>query len=84
VKQIMFKRINAGFVLLLVGCSILAAQQARDLNLRGDRFRPLTWDELTPEQRTMVNDLLSGTRTTLNGPNNVLLRSPAMGNIAQA
>jgi 4-carboxymuconolactone decarboxylase len=53
------------------------------LNLRGDRFKPLTSEQLTPEQKMMVNDLLSGMRTSLNGPFNVLLRSPEMGNLSQ-
>jgi len=53
------------------------------LNLRGDRFKPLASEQLTPEQQTMVNDLLSGMRTSLNGPFNVLLRSPEMGNLSQ-
>lgn len=69
---------------IVVASSVTApAQQSRDLNLRGDRFRPLTWEQLTPEQKTMVNDLLAGTRTSLNGPFNALLRSPEMGNLAQ-
>lgn len=55
----------------------------RQLDLRGDRFAPLTWEQLNAEQRTMVNDLLAGTRTSLGGPFNVLLRSPEMGNLAQ-
>lgn len=54
-----------------------------DLNLCGDRFKPLAWEQLTPEQRMMVNDLLAGTRTSLEGPFNALLRSPDMGNLAQ-
>ena len=53
------------------------------LNLRGDRFKPLTLEQLAPEQRAMVNDLLSGMRTSLDGPFNVLLRSPEMGNLSQ-
>jgi 4-carboxymuconolactone decarboxylase len=53
------------------------------LNLRGDRFKPLTSEQLTSEQKTMVDDLLSGMRTSLNGPFNVLLRSPEMGNLSQ-
>jgi 4-carboxymuconolactone decarboxylase len=53
------------------------------LNLRGDRFTPLTSEQLTPEQTTMVNDLLSGMRTSPDGPFNVLLRSPEMGNLSQ-
>jgi len=63
--------------------AIAAAQTSHRLNLRGDRFKPLTWEQLTVEQRTMVDDLLSGSRGSLNGPFNVLLRSPEMGNLAQ-
>lgn len=55
----------------------------RDLNLRGDRFKPLTYDQLTPEQRTMVEHLYAGERGGMNGPFNVLLRSPEMGDLAQ-
>jgi 4-carboxymuconolactone decarboxylase len=53
------------------------------LNLQGDRFKPLTSEQLTPEQKAMVDDLLSGMRTSLEGPFNVLLRSPEMGNLSQ-
>jgi 4-carboxymuconolactone decarboxylase len=62
---------------------VLVAQESRRLDLRGDRFKPLTWERLNPAQKTMVNDLLAGSRTSLNGPFNVLLRSPEMGNLAQ-
>jgi 4-carboxymuconolactone decarboxylase len=55
----------------------------RDLNLRGDRFTPLTYDQLTPEQKTMVEHLFAGERGGMNGPFNVLLRSPEMGDLAQ-
>jgi len=53
------------------------------LKFRGDRFKPLTWDEMTPAQRKMVEDLVAGPRSGADGPFNVLLRSPEMGNIAQ-
>ncbi len=69
-------------VLLAIGVAV-GAQQTRVLNMRGDRFRPLTWEELNPEQRAMVNDLLSGSRTSLDGPFNAWLRSPEMGDLAQ-
>jgi 4-carboxymuconolactone decarboxylase len=69
--------------LAALGAVSLMAQQTRQLNLRGDRFKPLTWDTLTPEQKTMVDDLLAGSRTSLDGPFNAYLRSPDMGNIAQ-
>jgi 4-carboxymuconolactone decarboxylase len=74
---------------LLVGILALAAATTAqtptptDLHLRGDRFKPLTFSELTPEQKTLVEHLLSGERGTLNGPFNVMLRSPEMGDLAQ-
>jgi 4-carboxymuconolactone decarboxylase len=72
------------FVLgILIGGTLVMAQEKRELNLRGDRFKPLTWEALTPEQKAMVDDLLAGSRTSLNGPFNALLRSPEMGNLAQ-
>jgi 4-carboxymuconolactone decarboxylase len=55
----------------------------KTIKLRGDRFKPLTWDEMTPAQKKMLEDLVAGPRSGANGPFNVLLRSPEMGNIAQ-
>lgn len=75
--------------LLLVGilafAGITAAQTpiTPDLHLRGDRFKPLTYSELDPEQKTLIEHLLSGERGTTTGPFNVLLRSPEMGDLAQ-
>jgi len=54
-----------------------------ELNLRGDRFKPLTYAELTPAQKTMVDHLFAGERGGMNGPFNVTLRSPEMGDLAQ-
>lgn len=54
-----------------------------ELELRGSRFRPLTADELTAPQRSMVQEVLSGARRSLDGPFNVFLRSPRIGNLAQ-
>ncbi|MDP8990774.1 MAG: carboxymuconolactone decarboxylase family protein, partial [Acidobacteriota bacterium] len=51
--------------------------------LRGDRFPPLTWDTMTPQQKPMVQNLLAGERGGTNGPFNVTLRDPEMGDIAQ-
>ena len=82
--------------LLMLGAGLLAivgvaAAQApnpprpdpRSLRLRGDRFKPLAYDEMTPAQKTMIEHLLSGPRAGANGPFNVLLRSPEMGDLAQ-
>jgi 4-carboxymuconolactone decarboxylase len=77
------------FRILLAGILAFAAATtaqtptATDLHLRGDRFKPLTGSELTVEQKTLVDHLLSGERGTLNGPFNVMLRSPEMGDAAQ-
>ena len=54
-----------------------------DLGLVGDRFRPLTASELTPEQQAMVDSILAGPRSGLGGPFNAMLRSPEMGDLAQ-
>jgi 4-carboxymuconolactone decarboxylase len=59
------------------------APETRDLKLRGDRFKPLTWEQLNSQQKTMVEHILSGPRGSLGGPYNVLLRSPEMGDLAQ-
>ena len=55
----------------------------RSVRLRGDRFKPLTYEEMTPAQKTMLEHLLAGPRGGANGPFNVLLRSPEMGDLAQ-
>jgi 4-carboxymuconolactone decarboxylase len=78
----MFRRALVAIV-LLGSAAMPLARQMKDLNLRGDRFKPLTSEELTPEQKIMVDDLLAGSRGALSGPFNALLRSPEMGNHAQ-
>ena len=70
-------------IALSAGLAIAQAPATRDLHLRGDRFKPLTYDKLTPEQKIMAENLLSGERGGMNGPFNVTLRSPEMGDQAQ-
>jgi 4-carboxymuconolactone decarboxylase len=53
------------------------------LNMRGNRFTPLTWETLSPEQTIMVQSVLEGKRGSMQGPYNVLLRSPQLGDLAQ-
>jgi 4-carboxymuconolactone decarboxylase len=76
------------FILACVlAATVMSAQtpkpNPRDVKLVGDRFKPLTWDEMTPAQRTMIEHLYSGERAGATGPFNVLLRSPEMGDLAQ-
>ena len=75
---------------MLVVVGIAAAQapssqrpDPRSLRLRGDRFKPLAYDQMTPAQKTMIDHLLSGPRGGADGPFNILLRSPEMGDLAQ-
>jgi 4-carboxymuconolactone decarboxylase len=70
-------------IAVLLGLAMAQAPATRDLRLRGDRFRPLTYDKLTPEQNTMGEHLFAGERGGMNGPFNVTLRSPEMGDLAQ-
>ena len=58
-------------------------QPRAPLNLQGTRFKPLTWESLTPAQLTMVESVMAGKRGSMQGPYNVLLRSPELGNLAQ-
>ena len=78
-------RIHVFYLGIAVASGLALAQgpAARDLHLRGDRFQPLTYDKLTAEQKVMVEHLLAGERGGMNGPFNVTLRSPEMGDLAQ-
>lgn len=84
------------YTILAVMSSIASAQQAppasaakapppnpRDVRLAGDRFKPLTYDQMTPAQKTMIENLLAGERRGTGGPFNVLLRSPEIGDLVQ-
>jgi 4-carboxymuconolactone decarboxylase len=52
--------------------------------MRGGRFMPLTYQRMTPEQKNMTDHILAGERGSMDGPYNVLLRSPEMGDLAQS
>jgi 4-carboxymuconolactone decarboxylase len=70
-------------VVFLLGRVMAQNPASPDLHLRGDRFKPLTYGQLDADQKALVEHLLSGERGTLNGPFNVELRSPVMGDAAQ-
>ena len=52
--------------------------------LRGNRFKPLAWETMSAEQQQMTCAVLGGQRGNMQGPYNVLLRSPELGQLAQA
>ena len=78
---------------MLMGIADLAAQTTAssgaapadptDLALVGNRFPPLKWAQMSEQQKTMMRHVLDGPRTAPNGPFNVMLRSPVMGDFAQ-
>ncbi len=51
--------------------------------MRGHRFKPLTWETMSTAQQAMTRAVMSGKRGAMQGPYNVLLRSPVVGNLAQ-
>jgi 4-carboxymuconolactone decarboxylase len=73
----------AASVTLLMAQAPAPAPNPRDVQLVGDRFKPLKYDEMTPAQKKMMDHLVSGERRGAGGPFNVLLRSPEMGDLAQ-
>lgn len=66
-----------------IGLAIAQTPSTKNLNLKGDRFRPLVYEEMTPAQKTLIDHLLAGERGGTGGPFNVMLRSPEMGDLAQ-
>ncbi len=65
-------------IVATAGLVLAQSPTSPDLHLRGNRFKLLTYAELTPAQKIMADHLLSGERGGLNGPYNVFLRSPEM------
>lgn len=81
----MHKKLAYAGIVVLAGIATAAvAANTAQLGLRGDRFKPLTYDQMTPEQKTMTDHVLAGSRGSMNGPYNILLRSPEMGDRAQS
>ena len=70
-----------------LAATLLGAQapppNAQSIQLVGDRFKPLKWDEMNAKQKTMMEHLAAGERRGAGGPFNVLLRSPEMGDVVQ-
>src|SRR5690242_9404277 len=87
------KRILFGVLLgATASLAVLAAQNPgpaaarpdpNSVRMFGDRFKPLTYAEMSAPQKKMFENLISGERRGAAGPFNVLLRSPEMGDLAQ-
>jgi 4-carboxymuconolactone decarboxylase len=80
ISLLMIGVLGATFVLPLPA----QAPDPRNVTLAGDRFKPLKYDDMTPEQKAMIEHLLAGERRgNTGGPFNVLLRSPILGDLVQ-
>jgi 4-carboxymuconolactone decarboxylase len=66
-----------------VQTTITQTKDPRSIRFRGDRFKPLTYDQMTPAQKTTLNNLLAGPRAGAEGPFNAMLRSPEMADLGQ-
>jgi 4-carboxymuconolactone decarboxylase len=60
-----------------------AQEETLDPKLVGNRFAPLQWSQMSEAQKEMTRNVLDGPRSSMGGPFNVMLRSPAMGDPAQ-
>ena len=76
------KLILAGALGALIGAAAISAA-APELNLRGDRFRPLKYDELNPAQKTLADRELASPSRSGGGPLNIYLRSPDFAALAR-
>jgi 4-carboxymuconolactone decarboxylase len=66
----------------LVGAAAISVA-APELNLRGDRFRPLAYDELNPAQKVLADRELASPSRSGGGPLNIYLRSPEFAELAR-
>jgi 4-carboxymuconolactone decarboxylase len=76
------KLIIAGTIGAFMGAAAISFA-APELHLRGDRFRPLTYDELNPAQRALADRDLAAPSRSGGGPLNIYLRSPEFAELAR-
>jgi 4-carboxymuconolactone decarboxylase len=87
--RVVVRLCSLGVVLLIASglaqapLPVAAQEETLDPKLVGNRFPPLQWSEMSEAQKTMTRNVLDGPRTSMGGPFNVMLRSPAMGDLAQ-
>jgi 4-carboxymuconolactone decarboxylase len=76
------KLLIAGVIGAVFG-AVVVATAAPEFNTRGNRFKPLSYAELTPEQRVFADKEIAGGRKPENGPFNIYLRSPEMAELSR-
>ena len=81
-KPMLGKLLIAGVAGALVGAAVVATA-APEFNTRGNRFHPLTYAELTPDQKAFADRQIAAGSRPDNGPFNINLRSPEMAELSQ-
>jgi 4-carboxymuconolactone decarboxylase len=76
------KLLIAGIIGAVAGAAVVATA-APEFNTRGNRFRPLSYTELTPEQRAYADREIAAGRKPQTGPFNIYLRSPEMAELSR-
>jgi 4-carboxymuconolactone decarboxylase len=76
------KLLIAGIIGAVAGAAVVATA-APEFNTRGNRFRPLSYAELTPEQRAYADREIAAGRKPQTGPFNIYLRSPEMAELSR-
>jgi 4-carboxymuconolactone decarboxylase len=66
-------------VILITG--VLSAQQPPQIQLRGDRFPGIPYEQMTPEQKALTDRALAGRGAV--GTFNIMLRSPELSEIVR-
>jgi 4-carboxymuconolactone decarboxylase len=72
----------AGVIGAMAGAAVMATA-APEFNTRGNRFRPLSYTELMPEQRAFADREIAAGRKPETGPFNIYLRSPEMAELSR-
>jgi 4-carboxymuconolactone decarboxylase len=76
------KLLIAGIIGAVAGAAVVATA-APEFNTRGNRFRPLSYTELTTEQRAYADREIAAGRKPQTGPFNIYLRSPEMAELSR-
>ena len=76
------KLLSVGAMGAVIGAAVVATA-APEFNTRGNRFKPLTYAELTNEQRAWADKEMAKGRKPETGPFNIDLRSPEMADLSQ-
>src|ERR1700704_6585633 len=75
------KLIIAGTVGALVGAAVVASA-APEFNLKGGRYKPLTYTELDATQKAYADKEIAAGRNPTGGPFNIYLRSPEYADLS--